>query len=117
METEFESKNIAFEDFLKVDMRIGKIIDAQINEKAIKPAFVLKIDFGELGIKNSSAQITENYTAEKLIGQQIIAVVNFPPKKVAGVKSEVLVLAAVCITNGTVLLQPANNVKVGTRIL
>jgi tRNA-binding protein len=117
METEIESKNIAFEDFLKVDMRIGKIIDARINEKALKPAFVLKIDFGKLGIKNSSAQITENYTAEKLIGQQIIAVVNFPPKKVAGVKSEVLVLAAVCRTNGTVLLQPLTSVKVGTRIL
>lgn len=117
MEFGIETKNITFEDFLKVDMRVGKIIDAQINEKAIKPAFVLKIDFGELGIKNSSAQITENYTAENLIGRQIIAVVNFPPKKVAGVKSEVLVLAAVCLTGGTVLLKPADNVEIGTRIL
>ena len=117
MENDFESKNITFEDFLKVDMRVGKIIDAQINKKAIKPAFALKIDFGNLGVKDSSAQITENYTAENLVGQQVIAVVNFPPKKVAGVKSEVLVLAAVCPNNGTVLLQPISEVRLGTRIL
>ena len=109
--------SIDFDTFLKVDMRVGTIIDVQDNLKARKPAYILKIDFGELGIKTSSAQIVENYSKEQLLHQQVIAVVNFPPKLVAGVKSEVLVLAAVCDKNGTVLLQPNLSVDNGTRIL
>ncbi len=89
---------IDFSDFLKVDIRSGTIIDAQINTKAIKPAYILTIDFGSFGTKTSSAQITQNYTPEELIGTQILAVLNFAPKKVAGIKSEVLVLATVCNT-------------------
>ena len=108
---------IDFDTFLKVDMRVGTIIEVKENIKARKPAYILTIDFGELGIKMSSAQIVENYSKEKLINQQVVAVVNFPPKLVAGVKSEVLVLAAVCDKNGTVLLQPNLSVDNGTRIL
>lgn len=95
---------IEWEDFAKIDIRSGTIIAAKINEKAKVPAYVLTIDFGELGLKTSSAQLTQNYSAEDLIGKKIAAVVNFPVKKVAGVKSEVLVLATVCDTKGTLLL-------------
>jgi tRNA-binding protein len=111
------AQTIDFADFLKVEIRVGTIVEARLNEKAIKQAYVLKIDFGEFGIKNSSAQITENYTTENLPGQKVIAVMNFAPKRVAGVKSEVLVLAAVCETKGTILLQPTGAVVNGTRIL
>ncbi|MDJ0773891.1 MAG: tRNA-binding protein [Mastigocoleus sp. MO_167.B18] len=108
---------IDFDTFLKVDMRVGKVIEVKENIKARKPAYILTIDFGELGIKKSSAQIVENYSKEKLLNQQVVAVVNFPSKLVAGVKSEVLVLAAVCDRNGTVLLQPNLSVDNGTRVL
>lgn len=113
----YSELQIDFDTFLKVDIRVGTIIEVQENIKARKPAYILTIDFGELGIKTSSAQIVENYPKESLLNQQVVAVVNFPPKLVAGVKSEVLVLAAVCNTNGTVLLQPNLSVDKGTRIL
>jgi len=109
--------SITFEDFLRVDLRVGTIVEAFFNPKAIKSAYVLKIDFGDLGVRQSSAQITENYAVDSLRGKQVIAVFNFPPKRVAGINSEVLVLAAVCRVNGTVLLQPMTNVENGTRIL
>lgn len=108
---------VKLDEFLKLDLRVGTVVDAYLNAKAIKPAYVLKIDFGELGVRQSSAQITENHTAESLPGDQVIAVFNFPPKRVAGIVSEVLVLAAVCPVNGTVLLKPSSKVKNGTRIL
>jgi tRNA-binding protein len=109
-------EEITFSDFLKVDIRVGQIIEVTDNLKAKQSAYVLTIDFGELGQKTSSAQITQNYTKEELLGKQIIAVVNFPAKRVAGVKSEVLVLAAVCKTHGTILLEPNTVVENGTRI-
>ncbi|TFI52571.1 tRNA-binding protein [Mastigocladus laminosus UU774] len=109
-------EEITFADFLKVDIRVGQIIEVTDNLKAKQPAYLLSIDFGELGQKISSAQITQNYTKEELIEKQIIAVVNFPAKRVAGIKSEVLVLAAVCKTNGTILLEPNIVVENGTRI-
>ena len=109
------TEEIAFSDFLKIDIRVGTIIAAIDNLKARQPAYVLTIDFGQLGKKISSAQITQNYSKEELIGKQIVAVVNFSPKRVAGVKSEVLVLAAVS-TKGTVLLEPNLAVENGTRI-
>lgn len=112
-----ELKTIDFEDFLKVELRIGIISAAKLNPKARKPAFALEIDFGEVGVKRSSAQLTENYSAEELIGRQVMAVMNFPPKRVAGVKSEVLILAAVCPEKGTVLLSPDQDVGLGVRIL
>ncbi|NHC34745.1 tRNA-binding protein [Scytonema millei VB511283] len=107
---------ISFDDFLKVDMRVGTIIAVEDNLKARNPAYILTIDFGELGQKMSSAQITDNYSKAELIGKQIIAVVNFPAKRVAGVKSEVLVLGAVPNDKGVVLLELNLPVENGTRI-
>ena len=107
---------IDFEDFEKVDIRSGTITDAEINDKARKPAYVLRINFGELGEKVSSAQIRENYRPDDLIGMQIVAVVNFPAKRIAGVKSEVLVLGALDEQQGTVLLTTEKEVENGSRI-
>jgi tRNA-binding protein len=98
------SELIAWEDFAKIDIRSGTILDAKINQKARVPAYILTIDFGNLGIKTSSAQLTQNYLPSDLIGKKIAAVINFPVKKIAGVKSEVLVLATVCDIKGTLLL-------------
>lgn len=111
-----ESEFISFDDFLKVELRIGTIINATINEKARVPAYILEIDFGDVGIKKSSAQITQHYTLDDLIGQQIVAVMNFSPKRVAGVKSEVLVLGAVSEAQGTILLQPTQHAENGCKI-
>ncbi|WP_027420380.1 tRNA-binding protein [Crocinitomix catalasitica] len=86
---------IGWSDFEKIDLRVGTIINASINEKAKKPAYILEIDFGTIGIKKSSAQITERYKINELIGQQIVAVVNFPPKQIAQTMSECLILGAV----------------------
>ena len=107
---------IEYDDFLKVEMRVGTIIDAEPNVKARKPAYKLTIDFGEeIGIKTSSAQITDLYTPDTLIGRQIIAVMNFKPIKVADVKSEVLVLGT-DTEKGVALLQPDRSVANGSRI-
>ncbi|MGE3317918.1 MAG: tRNA-binding protein [Candidatus Berkiella sp.] len=108
---------ISFDDFTKIQMHAGTIIKAAINDKAKKPAYVLEIDFGDLGIKTSSAQITEHYTPADLVGRQIIAVLNFPPKKVAGITSEVLVLACVSPISGTILLHPSKTVPNGSPVL
>lgn len=109
---------INFADFLKVGIYTGTILEAELNPKARVPAYRLIIDFGTaIGVKTSSAQITENYEPGKLVGKQIIGVVNFEPKRVAGVKSEVLVLAAVCEKKGTVLLEPTLPVENGARIM
>lgn len=112
------SPQITFPDFLKINIHTGTILSAVLNEKAHKPAYILQIDFGpELGIKTGSAQITQNYQPTDLINTQILAITNFPPKKVAGIKSEVLVLAAVCTKNGTILITPSSPVENGTRVL
>lgn len=109
--------SIEFDDFMKVDIRAGTIISAKLNPKAKKPAYEIDVDFGsEIGIKKSSAQLTENYSADDLIGLQICAVVNFRPKRVAGVKSEVLILGILCRENGTVLIQPTKPVNNGGRL-
>ncbi len=107
---------IDFKDFDKIDLRCGTITHAELNENARKPAYVLHIDFGELGEKVSSAQLTENYQPDGLIGKQIVAVVNFPSKRIAGVNSEVLVLGALDREKGTVLLQTERTVDNGSRI-
>jgi tRNA-binding protein len=117
MNSPLHTPNCTFDDFLKVDIRTGTIIDAKLNEKARIPAYILRIDFGTLGIKTSSAQITEHYSAQALIGTQIVAVINFPPKRVAGVQSEVLVLAVVSEKSGTILLRPDSAVPNGQRVL
>ena len=95
-----------FEDFQKLDIRVGTIVEAELNLKAVKPALKLKIDFGkEIGTKMSSAQIVQNYDPEHLVGKKILAVVNFPPKQVANTVSEVLVLG-IYTENGVVLAVP-----------
>ena len=107
---------ITFDDFSKIKMCVGTVVSAELNEKARKPAYRMDIDFGAHGVKTSSAQIVENYQCEDLIGKQVVAVMNFPVKRVAGVKSEVLVIAAVSDGNGTVLLQPSSAVENGCTI-
>ncbi len=104
------------EDFEKIEIRVGTILEVSINKKAKKLAYKLKIDFGEeLGIKTSSAQITKCYEKEELIGKQIVAVVNFPPRQIADVKSEVLVLGSDS-KQGIVLLRPTLQVENGDKI-
>lgn len=107
---------ISWNDFEKVEMRVGTIIEVADFPKARKPAYKLKIDFGELGIKKSSAQITELYLKEDLLNRQIIAVVNFPPKQIAGFMSECLVLGVVDGNNPVVLLQPERKIRNGLQI-
>ena len=110
------SAAISFEDFQKVDLRVGTIIEVLDFPKARVPAFQLKIDFGELGIKNSSAQITTLYSKEALMHKKVIAVVNFEAKQIANFKSECLVLG---LQNGkdVVLLQSSENIANGTQVL
>jgi len=109
-------KTISFDDFLKVDMRIGKIIRVEDFPEAHKPAYKLMIDFGKLGVKKSSAQITQRYTKKQLFGRLVVAVVNFPPKQIASFVSEVLVLGAVTKNQEVVLLEPDDGVDLGDRI-
>ena len=107
---------IGFDDFVAVDMRVGRVVDVEEFPEARKPAWKLRIDFGpELGVKRSSARIT-NYTRDQLEGSLVVAVVNFPPRQVGPVRSEVLVLGAV-EDDGTVLvLRPDGEATPGTRI-
>ena len=105
----------AFEDFIKLDIRAGTIISAKVFEKAKKPAYQLQIDFGQLGIKKSSAQITEQYSTDELIGKQVLAVVNFPPRQIADVMSEVLVLGTYS-EGGVVLITPDKPVENGDKL-
>ena len=108
---------ISWSDFEKVDMRAGTIISVDDFPEARKPAYKLKIDFGEFGIKQSSAQITDLYSKEDLLNKQIIAVVNFPPKQIANFLSECLVMGVYAEDNSVVLLKPEretiNGMKVG----
>ena len=107
---------ITIDEFQKVDMRVGTIIDASENQKAKKKAYKLTIDFGsEIGIKKSSAQITDVYKVKDLIGKQIIAVINFPPIKIGDIKSEVLVLGADS-EKGVILLSIDKKVANGKRV-
>lgn len=103
-------------DFLKLDIRVGKIIEAKVFEEAKRPAYKLTIDFGsEIGIKKSSAQITKIYKVEDLIGKQILAVVNFPPMQIANYFSEVLVLGTYS-KDGVVLIKPDIEVENGDKL-
>ena len=107
---------ISWEDFEKLDMRTGTIIEALPFETAKKPAYKLKIDFGQEGIKNSSAQITNLYELNELVGKQIIAVINFPPKQIADFMSECLVLGVYNKNKDVILLQPERQTDNGNKI-
>jgi len=109
-------EQIDWNHFEKVEMRVGTILDASPFPKARKPAYKLSIDFGEHGIKRSSAQITDQYSEEELIGKQIIAVLNFPTKQIADFMSECLVMGAIGDPEGVVLLSPDKRLKNGLRI-
>ena len=105
-----------FEDFMKLDIRVGTVVAARNFEKARRPAYQLEVDFGgELGVKRSSAQITEHYTPESLIGKQVLAVVNFPPRQIANFFSEVLVLGTYS-EGGVVLITPDLPVRNGDKL-
>ena len=107
---------LSLEEFDKVNMRVGTIIEVGINKRAKKPAYKIKIDLGkEFGIKNSSAQITDLYSIEELIGKQVIVVVNFAPIRIADIKSEVRILG-VDTKDGCVILSPERKVENGSKI-
>ena len=108
---------VTFEDFQQIEMRVGRIVAAEPFPEARKPAYKLRIDFGsEIGIKQSSAQLTILYTCEELVGRFVVGVVNFPPRRVAGFNSEVLVLGAADSEGAVVLLHPDRDVPLGARI-
>ena len=105
-----------FDDFMKLDIRVGTITEAKVFAKARKPAYQLLVDFGEeIGTKRSSAQITQHYTPEDLVGRQVLAVVNFPPRQIADFMSEVLVLGTYS-EGGVVLIRPDRPVKNGDKL-
>ncbi|WP_124727625.1 tRNA-binding protein [Staphylospora marina] len=108
---------LTFEEFLKVDMRVGKIVRVEPNEKARKPAYKLWIDLGpEIGVKTSSAQITALYRPEDLEGKRVICVVNFPPKRIAGFESQVLVMGVDSCEGGVSLLGTDHDAPLGSRV-
>jgi len=107
---------ISWDDFERVDMRVGTIVEVNDFPKARKPAYKLKVDFGELGIKNSSAQVTTFYTKEDLLNRKVIAVVNFPPKQIADFISECLVLGVYDENKNVILLAPERTVSNGMKV-
>ncbi len=108
--------SIQWADFERVDMRVGTVVDAQACPEARRPAYKLWIDFGPLGVKRSSAQITEHYAVGELVGRRVVAVVNFPPKEIGPFVSEVLVLGAYDEAGAVILLRPDTDVSPGSRI-
>jgi len=111
------SRKISYADFEKAEIRVGRVVQAEPFPEARKPAYKLWLDFGELGIKRSSAQITTRYQIEKLIGRTVLAVTNFPPKRIADFVSEVLVLGVVADDADVVLITPDREVPLGSRVL
>ena len=110
-------EEISFNDYDKVDIRIGTVVNLSKNEKARKPSLVLEVDFGdEIGIKKSSAQITHYYNNENLVGKQVIGICNFPKKNIAGVFSEVLILGAIEKDGKVVLVHPSQKIENGLEI-
>lgn len=108
---------ISYDDFLKVDIRVGKILKAEEFPEARNPAYKLQIDFGkDIGVKKTSAQITQNYTLDDLEGKRVAAVVNFPPKQIGPIMSEVLTLGFMDENNHVVLVSPDKDVPLGGRL-
>ncbi len=111
------SDQISFDDFLKVDVRVGRVVEAEEFPEARKPAYKLRIDFGpEIGIKKTSAQITKHYTPETLVGRLVMAVVNFPPRQIGPFRSEVLTLGVPDADGEVVLMTPDKDVPIGGRL-
>ena len=109
---------ISFDDFLKVDLRVGRIVDAQPFPEARKPAYKLKVDFGpDIGILQSSAQITVHYTPESLVGRLVVGVVNFPPRQIGPMRSQCLVTGFHDESGAVRLCMPDGDVPLGTRLL
>ena len=107
-------EQITYEDYDKVDIRVGTVISVKKNEKARKPSLVVEVDFGkDIGIKQSSAQITHYYNEENLVGKQVIAVCNFPEKNIAGIVSQVLILGSIDKEGKVVLVHPSQKVDYG----
>tara|TARA_Y100001970_G_scaffold177867_1_gene216709 strand:- start:7749 stop:8090 length:342 start_codon:yes stop_codon:yes gene_type:complete len=110
-------EQITYDIFDKVDIRLGTVLSVKKNEKAKKPSLVIEVDFGkDIGIKQSSAQITHYYTAENLVGKQVIGVCNFPEKNIAGVKSQVLILGSIDKEGKVTLLHPSQPAENGLPI-
>ncbi|HEX6541955.1 MAG TPA: tRNA-binding protein [Ktedonobacterales bacterium] len=108
---------ISIEDFQRVDIRVGRVLSAEPLKGARKPAYALRIDFGpEIGVRQSSAQITVHYQPEAIIGRLVLAVVNFPPRRIAGFRSEVLTLGVVDPDGAVVLIAPDLDVPLGARL-
>ena len=111
-----KAHTLAWSEFAKVEMRVGTVVSAQVFREARNPAYKMVVDFGPLGTRKTSAQITDRYDPETLMGKQVIAVVNFPPKQIANIMSECLVLGAVGEDSVVTLIQPDQQVANGTRI-
>jgi len=111
-----EAGVIDLADFARVDMRVGRVLEAESLPQARKPAYKLRIDFGPLGIRRSSAQLTAHYQPEDLRGRLVIAVTNFPPRQIGPIRSEVLVLGVPDADGGVVLLAPTHEVPLGGRV-
>jgi len=111
-----EATTIDLSDFERVDMRVGRVIEAEPFPQARKPAYQLRIDFGPLGIRRSSAQLTVHYRPDDLRGRLVIAVINFPPRQIGPVRSEVLVLGVPDPDGAVVLLEPRIDVPLGGRV-
>jgi tRNA-binding protein len=111
-----EAATIDLSDFERVDMRVGRVLDAEPFPEARKPAYKLRIDFGPLGIRRSSAQLTVHYRPDELRGRLVIAVLNFPPRQIGPVRSEVLILGVPDPDGAVVLLEPSVDVPLGGRV-
>lgn len=109
-------KEINWNDFSKIEMRVGTILSAEIFKEVRNPAYKLIVDFGEYGKRKTSAQITELYTPENIIGKQVVGVLNFPPKQIANIMSECLILGAIGNENNVTLLQPESKIENGLKI-
>jgi tRNA-binding protein len=113
---ELNKNEISWNDFSKIEMRVGTIISAEVFKEVKNPAYKIIVDFGEYGTRKTSAQITKLYKSEELIGLQIIAVLNFPPKQIANIMSECLILGAVGDNKDVILIQPEKNIENGLKI-